>query len=109
MTYGREKIIMIIDDMEFEWDPNKDLINRRKHGVSFEEAASAFTDAYAVTLPDPKHSQDEDRFIVIGLSSKLRLLVVSHCSRKSDTVVRIISARKAKPADYETYNEYNGR
>lgn len=81
--------------ISFEWDENKNSINRRKHGISFEEAQTVFYDTEALVIDDPEHSEEEDRFIILGLSNRLNLLVVCHCYRESDTVIRIISARKA--------------
>lgn len=84
-----------MSSLRFEWDPKKAEINRHKHGVSFEDAQSVFTDERARLIDDPDHSVDEDRFILLGLSSTLRLLVVAHCYRSDGNVIRIISARKA--------------
>ena len=81
--------------IRFEWDENKNTINKRKHRISFEEAQTVFYDAEALVIPDPEHSQDEERFIILGMSRQAKLLVVCHCYRASETVVRIISARKA--------------
>ena len=86
----------------FEWDDKKDKTNKRKHGVSFEEARTAFYDENAIQYFDPDHSDEEDRFILLGISFKLKILVVCHCFRESDSVIRIISARKAdKEEEYE--------
>ena len=82
-------------DLVFEWDERKNRANRKKHGVSFEEARSAFLDENARVMPDPEHSEEEDRFILLGLSTSLRILVVRHCYRQKEEVIRIISARKA--------------
>jgi uncharacterized protein len=79
----------------FEWDPRKAAQNVRKHGVSFAEARTVFEDAEALILPDPDHSAEEERFILLGLSGALRLLVVIHCERGDGAVIRLISARKA--------------
>ena len=87
----------------FDWDINKAETNLYKHGVTFEEAASVFFDEYAIEYDDEEHSQDEDRFIVIGKSRRLRLLVVCHCYRNENTVIRIISARKASKTEAELY------
>ena len=87
----------------FEWDENKSRANKRKHGVDFAEATTVFYDENAVQFADPDHSQDEDRFILLGMSFKLRVVVVCHCFRESETVVRLISARKA---DKEEEREY---
>ena len=93
-----------MDDLRFEWDPRKSSTNRRKHGVGFEEASTVFTDEHALLIDDPEHSDGEDRFILLGLSASLRMLVVCHCYRESDEVIRIISARKANRKERETYN-----
>ena len=89
--------------MEFEWDENKAQINRRKHGVSFEEASTVFEDIDALQIFDPDHSESEDRFILLGMSSVLRILVVCHCYRANDSKIRIISARKATRNESSTY------
>ena len=91
--------------MRFEWDENKARINITKHGVSFSEAETAFYDDAALVIDDPEHSVDEDRFILLGMSRNARLLVVCHCLRESETVIRIISARKAT----KTESSYYGR
>ena len=90
--------------IRFEWDPRKSAWNRRKHGVGFEEASTVFTDEHALLIDDPEHSEAEDRFILLGLSASLRMLVVCHCYRESEEVIRIISARKATPKERESYN-----
>jgi uncharacterized DUF497 family protein len=92
-------------ELVFEWDEQKENANVNKHGVSFEEARSAFFDGHALVFFDPDHSDDEDRFILLGLSAKLRALVVCHCFREDERVIRIISARKA---DTEEEREYWG-
>lgn len=79
----------------FEWNEKKSLINARKHGVSFDEAKTVFYDDHARLIDDPEHSEDEERFILLGFSASLRLLVVCHCYLDEDSVIRIISARKA--------------
>ena len=84
-----------METIRFEWDENKNTINKRKHKISFEEAQTGFYDAEALVIPDPEHSQDEERFIILGMSRQANLLVVCHCYRESETVIRIISARKA--------------
>ena len=89
--------------MKFVWDNRKNKANAKKHNVSFEEALTAFYDEQAVVFFDPDHSTEEDRFILLGISFKLRLLVVCHCFRESETVVRIISARKADIAEESDY------
>lgn len=92
-------------DIRFAWDPGKDRLNKRKHGVSFEEARAVFYDENAIEFPDPDHSDDEDRFLMLGLSDRLRVLVVCHCFRDEDLVIRIISARKATRKEIEHYEE----
>jgi len=79
----------------FSWDEDKDIANEKKHGITFREAASVFKDPNILIKSDIDHSDNEDRFIIIGLSEKPRLLVVCHCYRESDSIIRIISARKA--------------
>ncbi len=91
-------------ELRFEWDRKKAAENQRKHGVSFGEAESVFADEFAILLDDPDHSDDEARFLLLGLSARLRTLVVSHCYRKADDVVRVISARKATRAERDVYN-----
>ena len=91
--------------IQFEWDNHKNEINIRKHKISFEEAKTVFYDKNARIIADPDHSQDEDRFIILGLSSALRLLVVCHCYRKNDEVIRIISARKATKNEIKYYGD----
>lgn len=90
-------------DISFEWDPRKAETNRTKHGVSFEEAATVFGDSYARIIPDPDHSNDEERFVILGLSLQARALTVCHCHRSTGEVVRIISARKATKNEESTY------
>ncbi|MBO4311742.1 MAG: BrnT family toxin [Desulfovibrionaceae bacterium] len=89
----------------FEWDDEKDRANIRKHGVSFEEASTVFNDEYGIFIADPDHSESEDRFLLIGFSETARLLLVCHCYRQSDLVIRIISARKATASEKATYGE----
>ena len=91
-------------ELRFEWDPRKAVENKRKHDLSFEEAKTVFADDFGILLDDPDHSGNEDRFLLLGLSAKLRTLVVSHCYRKADDVIRIISARKATRKEREAYN-----
>jgi uncharacterized DUF497 family protein len=92
-----------MEDVRFEWDNRKNLSNQRKHGVSFEEARTAFLDENARLIADPDNSEEEDRFILLGLSIRLRLLVVCHCYREDDRVIRLISARKADPSERRDY------
>ena len=89
--------------MRFEWDPRKDALNRRKHRVSFEEACTVFFDDHAVLYDDPDHSVGEDRFLLLGVSSRLRVLVVVHCLRESGEVIRIVSARRATRQERREY------
>ena len=91
-------------DLHFEWDKRKASANVKKHGVSFEEARSVFVDERAKLIDDPDHSEDEHRFILLGLSNSLRLLIVCHCHRDEDNVIRIISARKANKAESALYS-----
>ena len=85
------------------WDEDKARANWRKHGVSFEEATAVFDDAHACGIYDSVHSEDEDRFILLGMSSGARLLVVCHCYREDGSTIRIISARKANGQETKTY------
>lgn len=92
-----------MDELRFEWDGRKNKGNIRKHGVTFEEARTAFFDENAIQFFDPDHSEEEDRFILLGMSFKLRVLVVCHCFLESATTIRIISARKADRAEERDY------
>ena len=87
----------------FSWDDQKNKANDKKHGVSFEEAQSVFFDENAIEFSDPDHSEDEDRFLMLGLSHRLRILVVCNCLRKGGSEIRIISARKATKKEQKTY------
>ena len=91
--------------MIFEWDENKALANIKKHGVSFEEARAVFYDDYAVLFDDPDHSEAEDRFLIIGMSSEKCVCIVSHCYRSEDERIRIISARKATRTERSIYEK----
>jgi uncharacterized DUF497 family protein len=91
-------------ELRFEWDQRKSAANRRKHCVSFEEAQEVFSDERALLIEDPDHSADEDKFVLLGMSASLRLLVVCHCYRRA-SVIRIISARKANRADRSNHAE----
>jgi len=93
----------VLCGLKFEWDPEKNEVNIKKHGISFEEAESVFEDEMAITIYDVKHSGDEDRFIIIGISRKLRELTVCHCCRNSDEAIRIISAWRATKKESELY------
>lgn len=94
-----------LDILQFDWDERKNRSNRTKHGVWFEEAQSVFQDPYGRLFYDPEHSEGEDRFILLGVSSAARVLVVVHCYRNSDSLVRIISARKARKKGVRFYEE----
>lgn len=94
-----------MDTIKFEWDENKNEINKKKHKISFEEAQTVFYDDEALLIDDPEHSEVEERFIILGLSKKANLLVVCHCYRASETVIRIISARKATKTETKQYHE----
>ena len=91
-------------ELRFTWDPVKAASNRRKHGVTFEEAATAFADPLSLAVPDPDHSEAEDRFLLLGRSQRDRLLVVVHVERTTDEI-RIISARPAAPQERYQYEE----
>jgi uncharacterized protein len=92
-----------MNTIRFEWDDLKAAANEKKHGTSFEEAKSVFVDERAKLIHDPDHSEDEERFVLLGLSSKLRLLLVCHCYRSKGNVIRIISARKASAKESKSY------
>ncbi len=92
-----------MNGIRFEWDEKKNRENRRKHGVSFDEAQTVFFDENAIRFFDPDHSEDEDRFLMLGISFRLRTLVVCHCYRAGDAVIRIISARKANRKEEKVY------
>jgi hypothetical protein len=91
--------------IRFDWDPAKAASSLRKHGVSFEEARTAFEDDEALVLPDDEHSVGEERLVLLGLSAVLRVLVVVHCEREDGNVIRIISARKADRGERTVYAE----
>lgn len=94
-----------MNDILFDWDKRKAAANKKKHGISFDEASTVFYDDDALEFYDPEHSEDEDRFIMLGLSLKARILVVCHCVKESGSVIRIISARKATKHEAERYWE----
>ena len=94
-----------MDMLHFEWDPQTDLTNQKKHGISFAEASTVFEDVNALVISDPEHSEDEERFVILGFSLQANLLVVCHCYRASESVIRIISARKATKNETRQYNE----
>ena len=89
--------------MTFDWDPDKNETNFKKHGVYFDEAETVFEDERAVMIYDNKHTDDEDRFIIIGMSRRLRELTVCHCYRNEDEITRIISARRATTNEVKLY------
>ena len=91
-----------MSSIQFDWDPKKAQVNLRKHKVSFEDAQSVFSDERALLIDDPDHSEEEDRFVLLGLSASLRLLVVVHALREKD-VIRLISARKATRLETRQY------
>ena len=95
-----------MEEIRFEWDENKNVINKVKHGVSFEEATTVFYDEEALLIPDTEHSEDEERFIILGLSRSANLLVVCHCCRESERVIRLISARKATTNETKQYDSW---
>ena len=90
-------------ELRFEWHDIKASVNAKKHGITFEEACSVFADENAKYMADPDHSEHEDSFILLGLSAAMKLLVVCHCYRGADHVIRIISARKATKAETQQY------
>ena len=90
-------------DFRFEWDENKSRENKKKQGESFDEAQTVFLDENAIRYYDPNHSEDEDRFIMLGISFTLRALLVCHCYRLDDKVIRIVSARKANRKEATAY------
>jgi uncharacterized DUF497 family protein len=92
-----------MDELRFEWDESKNRANQRKHGISFEEAATAFYDERASVYYDPDHSDDEDRFLLLGMSLRLHVLIVCHCYRESKGTVRIFSARRADRGEEKDY------
>ncbi len=89
--------------LQFEWDENKATANYQKHGISFDEAKTVFNDPFSITIADPKHSLDEDRYIDIGLSARGKILVVVYTERKS--TIRIISCRSATARERRTYEQ----
>ncbi len=89
--------------MHFEWDENKNKINQKKHEIDFHEASSVFYDEKAILFDDPEHSDQEERFLLLGMSETTKICIVCHCYRKSETTIRIISARKATKKEIERY------
>ncbi len=96
-----------MDVLKFEWDEHKNEINKQKHGISFEEAQTVFYDENALLRDDPDHSQEEERFVLLGLSTQEKILIVCHCYREAESKIRIISARKATKTERKTYIENN--
>jgi uncharacterized protein len=94
-----------LDTLRFDWDERKIKSNRIKHGIWFEEAQSVFSDPHGRLFYDPEHSKHEDRFILLGVSSAARTLIVVHCYKENDSVVRTISARKATRKEVRFYEE----
>jgi uncharacterized DUF497 family protein len=92
-----------VGDIDFAWDGRKARSNIAKHGVSFEEARTAFLDENARLIDDPDHSDEEERFVLLGYSFRARCLIVSHCYREADSVIRLISARCATPREQKLY------
>jgi uncharacterized DUF497 family protein len=92
-----------MNQIQFIWDKNKNILNQKKHNISFEEAKTVFYDENARLIHDPEHSETEDRFILLGLSSHLRLLIVVHVYKEQDEIIRIISARKATKNESKYY------
>jgi uncharacterized DUF497 family protein len=95
-----------MNDITFTWDDRKNRENQRKHGISFEEATTVFVDENARLIRDPDHSETEDRFVLLGYSVKLRILVVVHVYRQDEKNIRIISARKATPKERKQYGTF---
>lgn len=91
--------------LKFEWDSTKDTINKKKHGISFAETMNVFYDENALLIDDPMHSEDEDRYILLGIGAKGDILTVVHCYRKNDEVIRIISARKSTKNECLAYEK----
>ncbi len=96
---------IIMDILKFEWDPAKNEINKKKHGLSFETAKEVFYDEFAVLFDDPDHSVDEDRFLIIGSIKTEQICIVSHCYRDNENRIRIISARRATKNEQRFYFE----
>jgi len=93
-----------MNNLLFEWDENKNRANQRKHKISFDEAKTVFYDENARLIPDPDHSENEERFIIMGVSNNLRILVVVHCYKENNEVIRIISARKTTRNEQKYHN-----
>jgi uncharacterized protein len=98
-----------MDLISFEWDPHKNELNKKAHGISFDEAMTVFYDENARLIADEKHSIHEDRFLILGYSKKSNLLIVCHCYRENDEKIRLISARKANNLESKQYNHFYPR
>lgn len=96
---------IIMESLKFEWDENKNDVNKKKHGLSFETAQEVFYDEAAVLFDDPDHSIGEERFLIIGMLKSSKICIVSHCYRDSDSVIRLISAREATKNERKIYQE----
>ena len=92
-----------MDELRFEWDKSKNEQNQKKHGVSFEEAQAVFFDENAIQFYDDAYSEQEDRFLLLGISARLRILLICHCFRDEESVIRIISARRATKSEQQFY------
>lgn len=92
-------------EIKFSWDENKNYANKKKHGLSFEEAKEVFGDENAILFDDPDHSFEEDRFLIIGAIKSTKICIVSHCYRDDDNVIRLISAREATKNEKRMYQE----
>ena len=97
--------MLVINGKLFDWDTKKNIMNINKHGVSFKEAVTVFSDKSAKYFDDNTHSSDEERYVVIGKSKRLKILMVCHCYRNSNSVIRLISARKADDDEISIYGE----
>ena len=96
-----------MSELKFTWDQIKNARNQKKHGISFEEAKTVFFDDSARLIPDPDHSENEDRYILLGMCSQLRILVVCHCYREDSHSIRIISARNANKSEKRQYEGFS--
>lgn len=96
-----------METLIFEWDPNKNEINKKKHGLSFETAREVFEDEFAVLFDDPDHSFEEDRFLILGMIKTEQICIVSHCYRENENIIRIISARRATKTEQRAYFDQN--
>lgn len=96
---------VIIKPIQFTWDENKNEINKKKHGISFEEATEVFSDDNAILFDDPDHSLEEDRFLIIGAIKSSKICIVSHCYKDDDNIIRLISAREATKRERTVYLE----